>query len=279
MYKKISLIVLLSIIFFFSGCAELQNILKDAIKKPTVSFEKVDFKDVSLFDTTMLFDFKVTNPNPVGIRIKNIAYNLKMYGRDFAQGVLDRGIDMSANSSNIVQLPVKVKYLDLFKTAGDYLKNDRVNYDISGAIGVGAFEIPYQKAGSFIKPRLPDISLKRAKVNKLDLTGAKMLFVMGVKNPNKFPIKIKNLNYGIKLSGVEFTSGRLNRSTNISSGGSSEVRLPVNVQFLQLGQSLMKVLGGSSSNYELNGEMNFDVPGFGVRSFPFKKTGELPFIK
>lgn len=279
MRRKLLLTFICGVVVSFLSCAQLQNILKEAINKPTVSFEKMSLSDLTLFDTTMLFDFKVTNPNPVGIRVRNIGYDLKIYGNGFAKGVLDKGIDMSANSSNVVQLPVKVNFMDLFKTGMDYIQNDQVNYDISGTVGIGSFDIPYQKAGSFIKPKLPSLSLKNLKINKLDITGANLLFDMDVSNPNKFPLSIKGIDYGIKLSDVEFTKGGLDRATEVAASGKSTLQMPVDISILKLGQSAFNILGKKSSAYELYGDMKFNIPGFGERRFPFKRTGEIPLLK
>jgi len=267
------------IIVFLVGCAELQNLLKEAIKKPTVEFEKMSLDDLSLFESTMLFDFKVTNPNPVGIKIRNIAYNLKMYNNDFAKGILEKGIDLSGGASNVLQFPVKVKYMELFKTAQDYIKNEKINYDVSGTIGVGSFDIPFQKAGSFEKPKMPTLTLKRVKIEKLDITGSKLLFVTGVKNPNKFPVNISGMNYSIKLAGSEITEGGINRSKRVAGNGDSTLDIPANISFFELGKSLMNVLKKSSSNYELSGDLKFAIPGIGEKSFPFKRSGVVPFVK
>ena len=81
--------------------------------------------------------------------------------------------------------------------------------------------------------------------------------------------------YNIKFDGY----WRDEKKTSIPSNGTSNLKLPVNISFLKLGKSAFNMLGKSSSAYELSGKMKFNIPKIGEKSFPFKKTGEVPFIK
>jgi len=49
-----------------------------------------------------------------------------------------------------------------------------------------------------------------------------------------------------------------------------------NVNFLKLGQSAYNLLTSESSDYELSGNMKFNVPKMGQKEFPFSKVGKVP---
>ena len=64
----------MSFLHFFYGCAALQQL----VLKPPVDFEGVSVSDVSLFEETLLLKLSVNNPNPIGISLRNVAYELTL---------------------------------------------------------------------------------------------------------------------------------------------------------------------------------------------------------
>ncbi|MDA3897692.1 MAG: hypothetical protein PF482_16280 [Desulfobacteraceae bacterium] len=54
--------------------------------------------------------------------------------------------------------------------------------------------------------------------------------------------------------------------------------IPFKISFIQLGKSAFDMLAGESSEYGINGEMIFNVPG-GEKRFPFSNAGSVPLIR
>ncbi len=270
----LSILAVITIILHYS-CATIQQL----VQKPTVTFEGISLKDMSLFEGTLLFNFKVTNPNPIGTKIRNIAYDLKINDKEFLEGTFEKGIKIAANGSNTVGLPITIEYLNLFQSVTEFIQSDRVAYDLSGIIGVGPFDIPYQTEGELDIPKLPELSLKKIEVSDFSLTGASVLFQLELRNDNSFVINPSGLDFSIKLGGIEFSEGTSSNVSPVGEGDKTTLEIPVNISFLKLGRSAYQLLTTSSSGYELAGEMKFNVPKIGERSFPFQKTGKVPLIK
>ncbi len=275
MCRKSVLLLLFATALMLCGCATL----KKFVKKPTAEFVGMSMKRVSLFEATPVFKFKVTNPNPVGVTVSNISYDLKINDLDFAKSVLNEKITLESDGSGIVEVPVTVNYFDVFETVADFVQSDKVRYDLSGSVGVGPFAIPYQKKGEFDVPKLPKVSLKNVEVKDISLFGATMNFALEMKNANPFTVQLNELAYTLKLGGKEFAKGMTQALPPIDGKGGSTLEIPMNVNFIKLGRSVYNMLTGLSSEYDLSGSMKFTIPNVGEKSFPFQQSGVVPFHK
>ncbi|MBF0120827.1 MAG: LEA type 2 family protein [Desulfobacterales bacterium] len=263
------------ILIFISGCAVLQEF----VKKPEVSFEDVSLKDLSLFEVTPVFKFKVTNSNPMGIDIKNITYDLKINNKPLFKDVINEGIKLPANGAQFLEVPVKLNFMDVFETVIDFMKSNKLAYDITGTVGIGPFNIPYHKQGEIDVPKMPKISLKDIKISKFSFSGAEITVKIELENNNSFPVDLTGLDYSMKIGGNELAKGVAALSSPIEKNGTSLMDINLNLNFLQLGTSLANILTKPSEGYELVGAMKFNIPKIGEKSFPFQKTGEVPLLK
>jgi LEA14-like dessication related protein len=275
MVRRMLILLLLVCTVALSGCATL----KELIQKPTVAFESVTFQDMSLFDGTLVFSFKVTNPNPIGINLDKIGYDLKIGDKDLVKGTIDKGLSLKARGTETVELPISINYLDFFKSITDFINSDKIKYDLSGFFQIAMLSIPYQAKGSLDIPKIPEISLKNIQVKNISFTGASLLMTLEIDNNNPFAVAIKSLNYGINLGGAKFANGATTKPTDITKNGKSTVEIPVYVDFLKLGRSAYKLLTKSSTGYELTGNMKISIPKVGDKEFPFSKVGQIPIGK
>ncbi|MFC1502380.1 LEA type 2 family protein [bacterium] len=273
--KRLHHLLWIALLVLFVGCAALQEL----IQKPSLKYEKMTAKDVSLFQSTLLFHFTLTNPNPIGAKIRNIVYNIKFNDKEFAKGNLDKGVYLAARGSSDLELPVTVTYLDLFGTVADFLTSDQVRYDLSGSVGIGPFDLPYHTEGEIPIPKLPKISLQDVRISKLSLTGATMKVSLGLENNNAFAVNIDQIQYRIKLAGIPFAEGIAETISNLNENGHSALEIPLTISFVKMGQSTYNLLTKSASDYELSGDMIFQIPGIGEKKFEFKKTGKIKLRK
>jgi LEA14-like dessication related protein len=272
--KKTLLFVLTAAILTICGCATLVD--QQLVDRPVVTFEGMSLENVSLFESKPVFSFKVKNPNPMGINIKNIAYNFKLNDRKFIRGVTDKSIRLKPVTAETLSLAITFNYSDLFESSAELSQRDKVEYDLSGAIRVGPFAVPYRTRGTIQVPILPQISLKQVDISNFSMTEtSSMIFVLYLENPNAFPIQLDALNYDIRVGGKNFAKGRANKLF-IDKNGNLNLEIPVSAKFYEMNWSLDNMLTGSSAEYELTGEMIFYSSGTGRKHFPFYETGKTP---
>lgn len=279
MYLKIRVSILIATTMTILGCAILPEFLREIHDEPAIIFKGMSLRNLSLFEATPVFSFKVTNPNPVSIKVRNIAYSLKINHKKFVKGVSDKGIRIKAVSSELLEVPVTFNYPDLFESSAEFAKSDKVAYDMSGHIGVGPYALPYHTRGEFELPAVPEVSLKNIEVFGLSSSGASMIFFLDVKNNNPFSVKVDKLDYRIKLGEKEFANGAVQNISPIEKKSAARIKILVNVSFLESGQSDYETLKASSSEYELSGVLRFYVRRLGEKIFPFQKAGNVILLK
>ena len=265
-------LVLATFLFTVAGCASLSQI----IKEPQVEFKGVSMKDMSLVDGTLVFNLAVTNPNPVGIPASELTYDLTLDGKPFVNGKLDKGIQLPAQATEMVALPVHIDYSSFFGSIADVLKKDELEYTLKGKLEKYGMAVPFSAAGKVPVPQLPKISISRVMVKEVSLRGAIVDVALSMDNKNDFPVALSGLDYVVKLGGRTLVESRADAISPITEKGATTLSIPVRLDFLEMGQALFNLIREPRSTYEISGNMNVQVPGKGEKSFQYSTSGEVP---
>lgn len=275
MSKTVVMMIVLSIAVFLGGCATLQEI----IQKPTLEFQELTIKDTSLFQSTLVFVYTVSNSNPIGLSLDQIDYQIKIGEKDLAKGHLDKTISIPGNGKTNVEIPVDVQYMDFFNSIAEFFQKDEITYDLSGSMGKFGVQVPFHKKGTIPVPKLPQVSLNRIDIKDLSFAKASLLMVLDLSNKNDFKVGMDSLDYKVTLGNSELASGRAVSVGTIKENGESTIELPVTLNFLQLGQAAYRLLLNASSDYEVSGNFQFQVPKIGQKDVAFSKKGTVPIRK
>jgi LEA14-like dessication related protein len=270
-----SLAAALVLAVLLAGCASLDQL----IQKPTASFSSMNLTRADLLQSTAVFHFNVNNPNPVNIRANRIHYLLKLNGRNFASGELDHGMTLVAGSTSRLQIPVTVRYSDLFESLSQLWTAKAADYAFTGGFTVGPFTIPFQAHGTFDLPKMPEISLENVRVEELSTSGARLQCRLKMDNPNAFELLMKRLDVNLKLGGVSFGRARALPSGTIAGNSASVVNFGFNLSFTQLGYAAYQLLQGANAAYQMDGALVFDAAGGKEHSIPLDASGRVPFIR
>jgi LEA14-like dessication related protein len=278
MSQKNILSVLIAAMIMLGGCAAIVD--QQLIDKPSVRFEGFSLNSASLFEATPTFLFKIVNTNPIGLKIRNISYNLKINDKKFIKGVTDKDIRLKPVSSERLGLSVTFNLSDLFIYSTEFIQTGRIAYDLSGNIGVGAFAAPYQTKGYLEIPKLPEVSLSYVDACGFSLMGnSTIVFVLNLKNANAFPVQIPELGYRIKIAEKEFISGIVREIPSIDKNSSISLKIPMRSDFSEPDWPVNTMLAGGSLPYDLSGNMKFYTSKKMEKNFPFQNAGEVSFRK
>ncbi|MDM8524039.1 LEA type 2 family protein [Desulfococcaceae bacterium HSG8] len=274
--RMIAVLILWVAVTMTAGCATLVE--RQLIDPPKVTFEGMSLEYNSFFELTPIFYFKVVNPNPMSLKIRNIEYSFEINDKKFIKGVADKGIRLKTIGSEVVGLSLTFNTPNLFGSFTEFIRTDNIRYMLSGSVRVGPFAVPYSAKGELDLPKLPEISLKQVDIPNFSLTEkSAVIFSLSLENPNPFSVHLDGLNYDIKLGGKAIARG-IARSVVIEKGSISTLELPVSISFAELDWSMDNVFMASSSDYELSGEITFDISG-GSESFSFQTNGKVPIHK
>ena len=129
-------------------CAALEQLLQ----KPTVSYERLTMDNLSFTKGTFIFQFQVTNPNPVGFSIRQIDYDIRLSDVSIVNGSMKTLKPIEENGDYELQLPINIGFLKLGQSVYQILKSSSANYTINGHIkskvdNDDQRSFPFQKSG------------------------------------------------------------------------------------------------------------------------------------
>ncbi|NQY99813.1 MAG: LEA type 2 family protein [Bdellovibrionales bacterium] len=136
--------VLLLVAFSISACAVLQmaSFEKPKVKLHGIELQKIDFQNVDL-----VFEVEVQNPNDFKLSMKGLNYVVEMNGDKVATQDLNTPVEVGAQQSSIVKLPLKLDYAQIFGSIGGFLKAKESTYTIKGSAQFGVLSLPFSESG------------------------------------------------------------------------------------------------------------------------------------
>jgi len=164
--KFLKVAIILMVFLIQSVFAQFPKLKLSAPKKPTVVYDRMDVKSMGMKKVKVEFVYIVENPNSFGVDHIRADYELFLKDKPTAKGK-DIKFTIPANSIEEFVLPLELKYLDAFKSAGALTK----------AIAKGKKSIPFQMDMNFkievkvLKFDVPittkgDLPLPKAKAGK-----------------------------------------------------------------------------------------------------------------
>lgn len=281
----ILLIVAMSLVL---SCKEVAQVLQQLnVQEPNASVKNVKISALSLQKVDLLFDVDVENPNSVGIKLAGMDYDLLLDGASFLKGQKDDRLEIAANGHSNVQIPLSLTFDEIRKVVKAVADKDTIPYQLDLKIGVelpvlGAIKVPVSKKGSVPNIKLPKIRLDGIKLNKIGFTGADLDFKINIDNPNVLGFITQNLNYNLDVNGKHWISGLLDQPVQIKEKSAQTVRIPVSLNFLEMGSAVYQLLSGDNKlDYHLSGKADFksDFKLLDTFSLPFDKSGKIDLTK
>ena len=271
-------LLLLATFVFVLSCATLDQF----VQPPDVKVENVNITDFSFEDITLDFGLLVSNPNAFGAALEGYAYQFAIQGNEFLSADESRQINVGASSASNVNIPVTINFKKLYDLMQQTKELDSLSYELTGSFKPGgmlsAFDIPFSRAGKLPNVRVPQIKFSGLKVNKMGLTGIDLELGLDLVNKNAFGFNVGELNYDVALAGSQLVKGSTDKLASVPANGTSEITLPVSLDFSGALGSLASVLRGNSVQATIKGNTDLTTP-FGQVNFPFNTTQDIPITR
>ncbi len=272
----------------FVGCANLNQLLNQMdVKKPVVTVRSVDLTEISFTDASLRFNMEIENPNGFGVKLDGFDYRFDINQKNFLNGDQPDKIDIAAGKKSPFAVPVSVNYTRLLETVTDLVNDKSADYKIDLGLRfdlpvLGNTRIPVAHSGTLPIPKIPSIGVSALELKKMSLTGADLELVLKIGNPNIFGFDLKNLDYNFIVNGNRWVEGSDTGIGTINAGGEGLVRIPVSLNFLELGRSAANLIsGGSDLNYGLTGKLDIsgtELP-LQINGLTFDRSGSVGLTK
>ena len=285
--KKLSFLPVL-FIFLLIGCNELKNLQNMMnVQNPEVKFENVKLTGLSFEKADLMFDLKVINPNDFNITLSGFDYDLLINQNSFLSGKQNKGVAVKANTFSIVQIPLSLKYKELYDTYKSFKDDDLLKYTLKTGLlfdipMLGNVRIPVSKSGELPSLKLPSVSFKSVKLNSLGFSGADLTAEVAVDNPNAMNLLLNKMDYNLNVNGQQWASGTASEKTNVKEKGESTLKIPVKLDFLQMGATAYQLLQGDSDlkiEFKGNADMNSSLELLKQFDISFDETKSVKLTK
>jgi LEA14-like dessication related protein len=250
-----------------SSCATLQQLLAASVQKPTLTFKSATLADVSLGSATVNLNFRLDNPNPFGLSLASVQYQLLVEGHQVVAGQPPNGLSIPPSGSADVVFPANVKFADVSPVVETFLTKDVASYTARGTLGVetpiGIVTLPVEQSGTFPVPKLPTVALQQPRLSQVTFTSATLELPLVVTNRNDFPIPISGVSGAVSVGGARVGTVSSRDFGSIGPRATLPVTLPVRLDFAQAASAAMSLQRGGGTMVALDAEIRS-----GSASFP-----------
>lgn len=269
------ILLCLLIVTITGGC----QILKGFVRSPSIQLDSVALKGTSLFQGDLEFNFTMTNPNPIGVSVDSMTYQLSIEGRKAMEGTLNQGLALPAMATKSVTIPLTVNYMESVDSLLDFFKKDSITYEVAGTFKIGAFTVPFSHKDVITLPKPPTVQVKGVSIRSMTFTGARLALELEITRQTPGRIDLKKITYSIVLGGFKLFDGKSENFSMAEDTKTQTITVPLTVDFITLGKSAVSLFTQGNIDYELIGDMEFDIPNVGIKNFPFKKTGNTGMVR
>ena len=253
------------------GCA----VMEKQVTEPEVRVADVRVVAMSLADAQIAVDLDVQNPNTFGLSMAGLSYRLALQDKPLLDGTVDEAVEVAANGTSRVTLPFTVRFEAVFGSVRDLAEAKSLGYEIAGRADFGWVSLPYAKRGTFRLPELPEISVRRLKIDKLDLEGVDLALGIEVMNANDFPVRFEDMAYELTIAGSPLLKGHSAQAISVAPNGSTVLDLALSLEYSELGALVQKLRGAGSLPIEFRSRVT--SPGRTDEVvIPYAWTGEVP---
>ena len=118
----------------------------------------------------------------------------------------------------------------------------------------------------------PSFTLRKVSISPVSFTESNLLLDLDVQNPNRFNLTLKSFECNIYLKNGEVGTGRLEKEVLIPSSSTTQVQVPLVVDFKDLSGIIKLLFKERDLPYKIEGNANVGSI-FGSHNFPFSKEG------
>jgi len=263
------------------GCEKTKQVIAQGIKPPAVAVRDYTIDEISTKHLTVVLHLVIDNPNPIGLKLTSVTYELTLAEKPLISGSTENGADIKAGGTCEVDVSVVMNYADVLAVYDAVQAVDEVPYQIKGRITldtpIGPLPIPYKSEGMMPVVRPPKVADLGIQLGNVSFSGMDAVIKMTLENPNGFPLDIRFINYQLFLENKPFSTGSV-IGKPIPAHGTATMDAPVNVAFGSAGSWIYSLVLKGQAAYLLQLDAGYTMKGKPVKQSE-QWNGTLKFWK
>ena len=244
---SILLLILLGIGIFFA--IDYSHYARDKSPYRTLFIPRLELSLIQIgsltADATSLHaQMLIHNPLPFNLRADSLNYIVYIRGVEVIRSTYPKSLLIKRWDTSAVDLPV-IAYNDKLLTVLTQAENeglDSVEYEVKTYFGTSLFgHRDYNLDIKTLQPLffIPKVKLTRIEYDGLNAEGVNLYLYTEILNKNKFPFKLKDLNFRVALAGDAWVKGSKEGVIDIKDSGQvTALGLPLRISFKEIGKSL-----------------------------------------
>ncbi|MBN2324336.1 MAG: LEA type 2 family protein [Spirochaetes bacterium] len=269
------------------SCAAAREVVTERIIRiPSVRIISGEITRLSFTGAAMLFDIEITNSNPVGLALDGFDYNLLIEDEPFLHGRQEGKVEIGANGSSIVPLPLESEFAGVYHAFERLVENDGASYTLEMACFfdlpvLGKVEVPARTEGRIPLVKPPVLSLRSLRVARIGLTSADVVLEAALDNPNDFFFDAPLFRYEVVVNEKTWARGSA-FDLHIGEKRISMLSFPFTVRYAEVSESLYRLLtAGEKATCVFKGSVDIKtpLPLLTDVSLPFEIGGEVPLMR
>ncbi|MGK0250149.1 MAG: LEA14-like dessication related protein [Oleispira sp.] len=234
MIKKV---ILLALAITVSACSTLQNLMKENIKEPEITYKNLSIGQLTRDKIELKPTFSIANNNGFIIPIDKFKYELSFNQKTMVKGETDEVGDLPANQSTDVTLGIDLTKDTLASIKDVLFKEGKIDYVIKGEVEVLGFKFPFEKASTLFKP---SVSLGKLEIKKAGFKQIDIVANVTVGNKNDFTLPLDLLSYSVSSGANQLVAGSL-KDQSIKQG-TNQLKIPLSINPSKLFSSVFSLL-------------------------------------
>lgn len=245
---------------------------------PSVRFDRLRVNAVDFESVDVDFVFAVDNPNPVAFPLHRFDYALDLAGIELLSGGNADGLELEAQGSSDVALPVVMEFASIYEVAQAIRGQDTMPFALRGGFGwdtdLGPVDIAYDEGGDFPALRKPRVDLGQLRLGGMSGTTVAADLDIGVDNDHGSPLGLANLDFDVDVSGSRIGGGTLEDGGEVPGADARTLTLPLGLDLLASAEAIAAAASGERVRLGLGAALDVDTP-FGVVPLFLDETGSV----
>ncbi|WP_168203463.1 LEA type 2 family protein [Oceanispirochaeta crateris] len=279
--RKISVIGLVALLS--SSCVSI----KEIIQEPEVSIIDVSISELSYFDITLEMELLVSNPNPVGIQLAGLDYDLLLDEVSFIKGDQDDEITVAAGGTSTVVIPITMNYQNLYQTVSSLADSRDADYQIVTGLSfmlpvLGKQRLELSHQGQFPLVRIPRFEFESLYVSSLGLLGADIIILLKAQNPNSFELYLNDFEGTLNINKQKWAELKIPETLAFASDEWTDMGFQIRLEFLSMGRTVRDLLSGEDALfYDYQGDilLGSSLELLKEATLPMNLSGEIGLTK
>ncbi|MCJ7612947.1 MAG: LEA type 2 family protein [Candidatus Aminicenantes bacterium] len=248
-----------------------------------VSFYEKRIQEMTSSGLTLGFVFKVGNASSSPWYLTGYDYRVVVDSTPYLalNKELAEPSVVPPSGSTLIALPVKITNANLFRAVPAAAGKDKLSCYLIGGLTFsdepqpGGARLSVACSGDFPVYRDIEIIPKPLEVKDVTIGGGDMVFKVGVRNNNPFPLQVESFRYVLDLGGTTVSEGRLAADMGLAAQSEKEFVVPLLLDFFELGNSLYAALQKPAVACKFSGTIEFSSD-WGRFAMPLEKSDMIP---